>query len=173
MRRSCHEGTVFLFSISWDVFEHWIIFINRSAVAYSVTDYVLLPYCPPFLFLFYFGIMRKFEDGLGILGEWMYSTPIFWTLPLHLEGWNLPFLMELRDFIFFQILFFIKIEYTRTFISTIGIFISLKLDWKGEFTKTSSRIASVMEIFCTLLQCKVHLTMFHSSPTSKIWYTST
>jgi hypothetical protein len=30
-----------------------------------------------------------------------------------------------------------------------------------------------MEIFCTLLQCRVHLSMFHSSSTSKIWYTST
>jgi hypothetical protein len=30
-----------------------------------------------------------------------------------------------------------------------------------------------MEFFWTLLQCKVHLSMFHSSPTSKIWYTST
>jgi hypothetical protein len=30
-----------------------------------------------------------------------------------------------------------------------------------------------MEFFYTLLQCKSHLSMFHSSPTSKIWYTST
>jgi hypothetical protein len=27
-----------------------------------------------------------------------------------------------------------------------------------------------MEMFCTLLQCKVHLSMFHSSSTSKIWH---
>jgi hypothetical protein len=33
----------------------------------------------------------------------LYNTPIFWTLPLYLEGWNLPFLMELWDFF---ILFF-------------------------------------------------------------------
>jgi hypothetical protein len=26
---------------------------------------------------------------------------------------------------------------------------------------------------CTLLHCKVHLSMFHSSPTSRIWHTST
>jgi hypothetical protein len=37
----------------------------------------------------------------------------------------------------------------------------------------SSRIASLMEKVCTLLQYKVHLSIFHSSPTSKIWYTST
>jgi hypothetical protein len=28
------------------------------------------------------------------------SSPVFWTLPLHLEGWNLPFLMGLGNFIF-------------------------------------------------------------------------
>jgi hypothetical protein len=97
------------------------------------------------------------------------SSLVFWTLPLHLGGWNLPFLIELGDFTFFQKTFLPKLEYTRTFLSTIGIFVY----WKSEFTKNSSRIASVMEIFCTLLQYKVHLSMFHSSPTSKIWYTST
>jgi hypothetical protein len=40
---------------------------------------------------------------------------------------------------------------------------------KSEFTK----LPSVMENVCTLLQCKVHLSMFHSSPTPKIWYIST
>jgi hypothetical protein len=39
------------------------------------------------------------------LGERVYITPIFWTLPLHLEGWNLPFFMEFGGFIFFEILF--------------------------------------------------------------------
>jgi hypothetical protein len=29
------------------------------------------------------------------------SSLVFWTLPLHWEGWNLPFLMELGDFFFF------------------------------------------------------------------------
>jgi hypothetical protein len=29
------------------------------------------------LFLFYFGIMRKFGDGPGILEEWVYNSPIF------------------------------------------------------------------------------------------------
>jgi hypothetical protein len=91
------------------------------------------------------------------------------ALPLHLEVLNLPFLMEIRDFIFFQILVFLNLEYMWTFTSTVGIFIS----WKIEITKNSSRIASVMEIFCTLLRCRVHLSMFHLSSTSKIWYTST
>jgi hypothetical protein len=34
------------------------------------------------------------------------SSPIFWTLPLHLEVLNLPYLVEVGDFIFFQTLFF-------------------------------------------------------------------
>jgi hypothetical protein len=55
-----------------------------------------------FLFLFYF---LKFGDGPGILEEWVYSTPIFWNLPLHLEVFNLPFLIELGDFNFFPNLF--------------------------------------------------------------------
>jgi hypothetical protein len=66
-------------------------------------------------------------------------------------------------FHFFLILFFLNLEYTWTFISIVGIFVS----WKFEITKYSSRFASVMEIFCTPLQCMVHLSMFHSSSTSK------
>jgi hypothetical protein len=52
---------------------------------------------------------------------------------------------------------------------TTQIFVS----WKIEITKDSTRVASVMKIICTLLQCRVHLSMFHSSSTSKIWHTST
>jgi hypothetical protein len=44
------------------------------------------------------------------------SSPIFWTLPLHLGGWNLPSPMEHGDFNFFQILFLLNLEYTWTFI---------------------------------------------------------
>jgi hypothetical protein len=97
------------------------------------------------------------------------SSPIFWSLPLHLEVLNLPILMEVGGFTFFQILFLLKLEYTWTFIFTAQILVS----WKSEITKNSTRIARVMEIFCTLLQYKVHLSMFHSSSTSKIWYTRT
>jgi hypothetical protein len=32
------------------------------------------------------GILRKFGDGPNILGEWLYNTPIFCTLPLYLKG---------------------------------------------------------------------------------------
>jgi hypothetical protein len=96
------------------------------------------------------------------------SSPIFWTLPLHLGWWNLPSLMEHGDFNFFQILFLLNLIYTWTFISTVGILVS----WKNEITKNSTRIASVMEMFCTLLQCRVDLTMFHISYTAKIWHTS-
>jgi hypothetical protein len=109
------------------------------------------------------------SKGLGFFGGCIYSTPIFWSLPLHLEVLNLLFLMEIGDFTFFLILYFLNLEYTWTFISTIGIFVS----WKIEITKNSSRIASVMRIFCTLLQCRVNLSMFHSSSTSKIWQTTT
>jgi hypothetical protein len=47
--------------------------------------------------------MRKFEDGPGILEEWVYITPIFGTLPLDLGRKNIPFFMELGDFSFFPI----------------------------------------------------------------------
>jgi hypothetical protein len=61
-------------------------------------------------FIFYnFGIVKKFGDGPSILGEWVYNTPIFWALPLHLEGWNLSFFMELRYFIFFQKMFLLML----------------------------------------------------------------
>jgi hypothetical protein len=92
-----------------------------------------------------------------------------WSYKSNFGGWNLPSLMVHGDFIFFQILFFLNLEYTWTFISTIGILVW----WKNELIKNSRRIASVMEIFCTLLQCRVDLSMFHSSSTSKIWHTST
>jgi hypothetical protein len=97
------------------------------------------------------------------------SYPIFWSLPLYLEVLNLPFLMEVGDFIFFQIFFLLKLYYTWTFISIVGILVW----WKSEITKNSTRIASVKGIFCTLLHCRVHSSMFHSSSTFKIWYTST
>jgi hypothetical protein len=138
----------------------------QPVAACSLTNYGLTP---PFLgfWHFFFTSFLCHEDRLGILGEWMYNTPIFWSLPLHLGGWNLPFLIELRKLInFFKL---VNLECTWTFISTVGIFVS----WKSEFTENSSRFASLMEIFCTLLQYKVHLSMFHSWSTSKIWYTST
>jgi hypothetical protein len=45
--------------------------------------------------------IKRFERSLLRV-----SSPVFWTLPLHLEGGNLPVLMELRNFIFIQIIFF-------------------------------------------------------------------
>jgi hypothetical protein len=95
-------------------------------------------------FEFFFGCLG---NGPRFLGEWVYNTSIFWSLPLHLEVLNLPFLMEIGDFTIFQILFFLNLEYTWTFISTVGIFVS----WRIEITKNSSRFASVMDFFCTLL----------------------
>jgi hypothetical protein len=44
---------------------------------------------------------------------------------------------------------------------------------KSKIKKELTIFASIMEMFCTLLQCRVHLSMFHSSSTSKIWHTST
>jgi hypothetical protein len=58
------------------------------------------------------------------------------------------------------IIHFEKLDYAITFIFTIRIFVL----YRSKFTKKSSRIAYVMEIFYTLLQCKGHLIMFH--PTS-------
>jgi hypothetical protein len=77
----------------------------------------------------------------------MHSTPIFSSFPLLLEVSNLPFLIEFGDFTFFGILFLLNLEYTWTFISTVRIFVS----WKIEITKNSTSFASVMEIFCTPL----------------------
>jgi hypothetical protein len=126
---------------------------------------------PLFLLFFYFFIIvfGSLGNGLGLLGEWVYNTPIFWSLPLHLEVLNVPFLMEIGDFTFFQILFFLNLEYTWTFISTIEIFVSKK----RKITKKLTIFVSIMEKFCTLLQCKVHLSMYHSASTSKIWHTNT
>jgi hypothetical protein len=110
-------------------------------------------------------------DTWTVLYYWifLYFFKRFWSSSLHLEVLNVPILMEIGDFTFFQLFLYFNLEYTWTFISTVGIFIS----WKIEITKYSSRFASVMEIFCTLLQCRVDLSMFHSSSTSKIWHTST
>jgi hypothetical protein len=82
-------------------------------------------------------------NGSGHLGEWMYNTPIFISFSLNLEVLNVPFLMEIEDLTFFQILFFLNLEYTWTFISTVGIFVS----WKIEITKNSSRFARFFVFF--------------------------
>jgi hypothetical protein len=86
------------------------------------------------------------------------SSPVFWTLPLYLERWKLPFFMELRDYIFFQIIF-----------SKIRIHLDLYihcLDFclrKKRIAKNPTRIATVMEYFYTLLNarciwiCSTHL----------------
>jgi hypothetical protein len=110
----------------------------------------------PFFLNFFFGSLG---NGPGLLGEWVYNNPIFWSLPLHLEVLNIPILMEIGDFTFFQILFFLNLEYIWTFKSIIGIFIS----WKIEITKNSSRLASGMEILpffsagCIWVCCTHHL----------------
>jgi hypothetical protein len=125
---------------------------------------------------------------LDLLG-WTHFFEYFYFLNFFLEVWEMgqgfrengcttpPFFGSVKSsvphgdwrFHFFQIFFLLNLEYTWTFISTVGIFCS----WKIEITKISSRFASVMEIFCTLLQCRVHLSMFHSSSTSNYWHTST
>ena len=88
------------------------------------------------------------------------SSSVFWTLFIDLEGQNLPFFMQLKDFIY--LFAEIRVCYDL-YINSLDFCL----------LKNSSRIASVIEIFCTLLQCKVHLSMFHSFLTSKTWYTST
>jgi hypothetical protein len=63
-------------------------------------------------FLLYFGqfFIGSLENGPGLLGEWVHSTPIFSSFSLHLEVSNLPFLIEFGDFIFFKVLFFLNLE---------------------------------------------------------------
>jgi hypothetical protein len=41
-----------------------------------------------------------------------------------LEVLNVPFLLEIGDFTFFQLLFLLNLKYTWTFISTVGISVS-------------------------------------------------
>jgi hypothetical protein len=53
-----------------------------------------------FLIFFNF-LIWSYEVLLGIWGEWVHSTHIFSSFPLHLEVSNLPFLIEFGDFIFF------------------------------------------------------------------------
>jgi hypothetical protein len=62
---------------------------------------------------------------------------------LYLEVLNVPFLMEIGDFTFFKILFFLNLEYTWTFISTVGIFV-LK---KSEITKNSTILLVLWKFF--------------------------
>jgi hypothetical protein len=52
----------------------------------------------------------------GRMDVLLYNTPIFWTLPLHLEGWNLPFLMELWDIVFLKNIYLQKIRVQRIFV---------------------------------------------------------
>jgi hypothetical protein len=56
----------------------------------GLTDYMPFLVASPFLqFLdFFLLFFWCYEDGCGIFKEWVYSTPIFLSLPLHLGGWN-------------------------------------------------------------------------------------
>jgi hypothetical protein len=103
-----------------------------------------------------------FWENEGIAPPFFEACPYIWKCSIFHSSWRLEIsLLSTKKIL--------NLDSTWTFICVVGIFVSQKI----EITKNSSRIACVMEIFCTLLQCKVHLSMFHSSPTSKIWYTST
>jgi hypothetical protein len=91
----------------------------------------------------------------------------FFKLPSTLGSVKSSIPHRVWRFNFFLNFFSLNLGYTWTFISTVRIFFS----WKIEITKNSTSFASVMEVFCTPFQCRVHLTMFHSSSTSKIWHT--
>jgi hypothetical protein len=69
-------------------------------------------WCQFFQKIWFFFFFLSYEDLPHILEEWMYNTSIFWSLPLPLEVLNLPFLIELGDFIFFQKHFPLKLEDT-------------------------------------------------------------
>jgi hypothetical protein len=77
-------------------------------------------------FIFKKWIFGSLGNGPGLLEEWVYNAPIFWSLPLHLEVVILPKFMESGDFTFFQIFFFLNLVHTWTFISTVRIFVSWK-----------------------------------------------
>jgi hypothetical protein len=119
----------------------------------------------PFFVLFFLRsllVVRAWASG----GEGVYNTPIFWSYTWKCTIFHSSWRLEIS---FFKIFFFLNLEYTWTFISIVGIFVSCRIG----ITKNSSRFSSVMETFFTLLQYKVHLSMFHSLSTSKIWHTST
>ena len=66
---------------------------------------------PLFYFLIFFWFFwESLRNGPCLLREWVYNTPIFLTLPLHLELWNLSFLMELEDFIFSKIRIYLDLH---------------------------------------------------------------
>jgi hypothetical protein len=106
---------------------------------------------------FWWHIFYNFFKPLYVARAWASSGqggggvgvqhPIFWCLPLYLEVLILPKFMWNGDFTFFSKGNFLNLEHTWTFISTVGIFVL----WKREFTENPTRIASVMEIFCTPL----------------------
>jgi hypothetical protein len=52
------------------------------------------------IYKFYF--FGSWGNGPRLLGEWVYSTPIFWSLPLYLEVLILLEFIESGDFTFFQ-----------------------------------------------------------------------
>jgi hypothetical protein len=75
------------------------------------------------LFIYFFWDFLGTSWHFGRMGV-QYPHFLKLALPLHLEVLNVPFLMEIGDFIVFQILFFLNLEYTWTFISIVGIFVS-------------------------------------------------
>jgi hypothetical protein len=62
--------------------------------------------------------------GQGFWKNGCTTPPFFEACPLHLEVLNVSILMEIGDFTFFQILFFLNLEYNWTFKSTVGIIVS-------------------------------------------------
>jgi hypothetical protein len=85
-------------------------------------------YCasPNFLnFLnFFFWKFGKWARAFGRMGV---QHPHFLKLPLHSEVLNLSFLMEIGDFTFFQILFFLNLEYTYPLYLLLGFLFHEKL----------------------------------------------
>jgi hypothetical protein len=81
---------------------------------------------PSFLKFFYLKkrIFGSSGNGPVLLGEWVYSTPIFWRMPLHLEVLIRQKFMESGDLTFFQKTFLLNLVHTWTFLSTVGIFVS-------------------------------------------------
>jgi hypothetical protein len=106
--------------------------------------------------------------GLAFWESGCTTLPFFEPCPYTWKGEIFHFSWNLEISFFFPI-YLLKLEYIRTFILLLGF----SFNEKVKSLKIPQESVSVTEIFCTLLQCKVHLSMFHSFPISKIWYTST
>jgi hypothetical protein len=68
--------------------------------------------------------LEVWKMGQGFWENGCTAPPFFEALPLHFEVLILPKFMESGDFTFFQKKKLLNLEFTWTFISTVGILVS-------------------------------------------------